>query len=198
MQLRKNFFRCFRHKALKEGRADADTLDQMIQHGFKPWQRRFLFCKNPRRRFINILVAAFKQIENLCHSVRHAQLIHFCFHCRRRPRYHGFQIFVNRFRYAAVFHNAAEIFIAHGNRSVDQISQRIGKIGIHALHHQLPGNDSVVVKRHFMQYKIAHRVHAEKFRQFIRIEHISFGLAHLAVSLEKPGMSEYLFRERKV
>ena len=43
-----------------------------------------------------------------------------------------------------------------------------------------------------MQYKIAHGIHAEKADQIICVNHISFGFTHLAVSLQKPGMSKYL------
>ena len=34
-----------------------------------------------------------------------------------------------------------------------------------------------------MKHEITNRVHAEEINQFISIEHISLGLAHLAVAL---------------
>ncbi len=46
-----------------------------------------------------------------------------------------------------------------------------------------------------MQYKIPHRIHAEKRDQILRIDHIAFGLAHLTVPLQQPGMAEHLLRQ---
>ena len=43
-----------------------------------------------------------------------------------------------------------------------------------------------------MQYEIADCVHAEEIYQIIRIQHVSFGFAHLAITLQQPGMTEYL------
>ena len=49
-----------------------------------------------------------------------------------------------------------------------------------------------------MEHKVADCVHAEKVYQRIGIEHVSFGFAHLAVSLQQPRMAEYLLRKRKI
>ena len=46
-----------------------------------------------------------------------------------------------------------------------------------------------------MQYIVAYRIHAEIIYEIIRIDHISFGFAHLAAAHEKPGMTEYLLRQ---
>ena len=48
-----------------------------------------------------------------------------------------------------------------------------------------------------MKHKVAHRVHAEEIHQGVSVEHISLGLAHLAVPLEQPGMSEHLLGQGK-
>ena len=48
-----------------------------------------------------------------------------------------------------------------------------------------------------MQNKVTYRIHSKEIYQFIRIQNISFGFAHLAVALQKPRMSEYLLRKRK-
>ena len=47
-----------------------------------------------------------------------------------------------------------------------------------------------------MQHKVPYGIHTEELNQIIRIDHIAFGFAHLAVSLKKPGMSEHLLRQR--
>ena len=47
-----------------------------------------------------------------------------------------------------------------------------------------------------MQDEITDRIHTEKFHQIIGIHYISLGFAHLAVALKKPGMTEYLLRQR--
>ena len=49
-----------------------------------------------------------------------------------------------------------------------------------------------------MQHKVPHRVYPKEIHQLIRIQHIALGLAHLAVSLQKPRMSEDLLRKRQI
>ena len=49
-----------------------------------------------------------------------------------------------------------------------------------------------------MKHEITYRIHTEEINQFIRIQYVSFGFAHLSVSLQKPRMSENLFRERQI
>lgn len=38
----------------------------------------------------------------------------------------------------------------------------------------------------------------EEVYQFICIDYVSFGFTHLSITLEKPWMSEYLFRKRQI
>ena len=49
-----------------------------------------------------------------------------------------------------------------------------------------------------MQNEITHGIHAKEINQLIGIQYISFGFAHLAVALQQPRMSEYLFRKRQI
>ena len=49
-----------------------------------------------------------------------------------------------------------------------------------------------------MQNEVTHCIHAKEINQFIGIQYISFGFAHLAVTLQQPRMSEYLFRKWQV
>ena len=95
-----------------------------------------------------------------------------------------------------IFHDTAKIFVTHGNRSVHQVAKRIGKVGIEPFHHQIPCDNTVILKRHLMQYKITDRIHTEKADQIFCINHISFGFTHLAVALQQPWMPENLLRKR--
>ena len=49
-----------------------------------------------------------------------------------------------------------------------------------------------------MQYEVTNRVHAEHVYQIVRVKHISLGLAHLAIALQEPRMTEYLLRQRQI
>ncbi len=49
-----------------------------------------------------------------------------------------------------------------------------------------------------MKHKITHRIYPEEIYQLVGIQHISLGLTHLAVALQKPRMPEYLLRKRKI
>ena len=54
---------------------------------------------------------------------------------------------------------------------------------IKSLNDQLPGNDSIILKRHLMQYKVARRIYTKQIYHIIRIDDISLGLAHLVTAL---------------
>ena len=49
-----------------------------------------------------------------------------------------------------------------------------------------------------MENKIPHGIHAEKVYQSIRIENISLGFTHLAVTLKQPRMAKYLLGKRQI
>ena len=100
--------------------------------------------------------------------------------------------------YIAIFDDAAKILVAHRDRAVHKVPKCIGKLRIHALDHELPGNDAVIFIRHLMQHKVADRVHAENIRQVVRIEDVAPGFAHLAAGLQEPRMTEDLLRKRNI
>ena len=97
-----------------------------------------------------------------------------------------------------VLHKTAEVLVAHGNRAVDKVAHRVGKLRIHALDHKLPGDDAVIFKRHLVKHKISDRVDAEDAGHIVRVNDVAAGLAHLAAALKEPRMTEYLLRERLV
>ena len=108
------------------------------------------------------------------------------------------QLFIHRLRYACIPHHTTKILVGHGDGTVHQVAKGIGQIGVHTLYHQLPGDDTVILERHLMQYEVTHRIYAEEINQVIGIQHISLGLAHLAIALQQPRMSEYLLRKRQI
>ena len=99
---------------------------------------------------------------------------------------------------APVLGNASEIFVAHGDCTVHEIAHCIGKLGVHALDHQLPGDDAVIFKRHLVKHEVTDRVDAEDSCQIVRVDNITLGLAHLAAALEQPRMTEDLLRKRNI
>ena len=112
--------------------------------------------------------------------------------------HNGLQICVYFFCSAFVRYHTAEILVSHGDGTVDQVTQCIRQIRIEPFYHQLPGYNAVIFKRHLVEYEITDRIYTKEIHQFIRIQHISPGFAHLAVSLEQPRMTEDLLRQRKI
>ena len=49
-----------------------------------------------------------------------------------------------------------------------------------------------------MKYEITDSIYTKEIYKFICINNISFGFTHLAITLKKPRMSEYLFRKRQI
>ena len=49
-----------------------------------------------------------------------------------------------------------------------------------------------------MKNKVTYCINAKEIHQIVRIQHISFGFTHFAVTLQQPRMSEYLLRQWKI
>ena len=95
-----------------------------------------------------------------------------------------------------VLHCPAKIFVAHGDRALHKVSERVGKVRIDPLDKQFPGDDTVVLVRHLMQHEITDSIHAEEINEIVGINDVAFGFAHLLAALQEPRMSEDLLRKR--
>ena len=69
-----------RHKRCEERRADRDAFHKIIENGGKSVGFRFVLCKRPRHRFVNVLIAALEEREDFGNGICHAQLIHLRLH----------------------------------------------------------------------------------------------------------------------
>ena len=155
----------------------------MIEHGGQPSLFCFVSRQNPGLCFIDVFIASLEEGEDFCEGVRHPQFLHLFFHLIVTAAYHLLQVVIHIPIHAAVFDQTAKIFIAHRNGTIDEISQRIGEVGIITLRHQLPGDHAVIFIGHFMQHKIAHRIHPEEGDQIVGIDHVSLGLGHFFPAL---------------
>ena len=197
IQLSGNSLRRLRHKGLQKGRAHHNSLHQVVEHRGQPVPLALILGQYPGLRFIYIFVAASENRKHLRQGIRHPQGIHFFHDLRIRPRSHSLQITVHLLSdRSLVCHNPAEVLIAHGYGAFHQIPQNICQIRVGPLGDQLPGSVSVIVIGHLMQHIVPYRVHPEKVHQIVHIDHISFGLAHLAAVHHQPWMSEHLLRQR--
>ena len=195
IELRRNPVCSLRHKRSKKRGSHDDPLCQVVHHGCKAVLLRLVLCQNPRLRLIDILVQSLEYSKNLLQRIGHPKLCHILFHLGVSARHHCLQLLIDRLICAAVLHNAVKVLVAHGDGSLYKISKCIGKIRIDALHAQLPGNDAIVLIRHLVKNKITDRIHTEQIGHVIRINDISLRLGHLLSALEKPWMSEDLFRQ---
>ena len=185
-------------EALKKRCADQNRLGQVVQNLRKAVLLGLVLRKRPRRRLVDILVAALKQRENLRDCVRHAKVVHLRRHTSRRAGDNGLEIVVNLLRHAGLSHNAVKILVAHGDRAVHEISERVCKVGVGALRHKLPRDYAVVIVRHLVKHEISRRVHTEDVDQIVCVDDVALGLAHLVATLQKPRVSEHLLRKRNV
>ena len=111
---------------------------------------------------------------------------------------HLLKVFIHFPGSALIRDNTVKVLVAHGNGTVHQVAQGVGQIGIGTLCYQFPGQITVIFKRHLMQYIVTYCIYAEIIYQIIRIQHVSFGLAHLSVALEEPRMAEYLLGKGQI
>ena len=148
--------------------------------------------------YLDILVAALEEVEDLRHSVRHAELVDLCLNLRDRTGDDRLEIVVDSvlIRHVLVHDLAAEILVAHRNRAVHKVAERIGKLGVPSLDHEVVGDHTVILKRHLVDAEIADRIDIEYIGEIVGVNDISLGLRHLAAGLQEPRMTEDLLRER--
>ena len=195
-QLLKNFLSSLRHIAAQQYRRDTDAFQQVIQYSCQTILLRFILAKHPWRRFIDILIAALQQGKDFINCFSDMQSLHFLFHTLRCIQSKSNQHLVDILLLQRIGNHTVEVFILHGNGSIHQISQNIGQVRIDTLHDQIPGNRSILCKRHFMQYEIPHGIHTEVMHKLIRIDGVSFGFGHLSISNQQPWMTEHLLWQR--
>ena len=202
-----------RHKGFQKLGADRDGFHQVVKNLAQAvlLQGIIALCEHPGSSLVDILVAALKEPEDLGDRVRDPQLSHLLRDSLRSPENQILQILIDAaglsladdagrrdlfIGNAGIPDNTAEVFVRHGDRPVHQIAKRICQIGIEPLHTQIPGDHTVIFKRHLMQDKAAYRVHAEKIGKLIRVQDIALGLTHLAVAHQQPRVAENLLRKR--
>ena len=202
-ELCEDLFRCLRHEGFQNSCSRLDTLNQIVKYGLQTVSLSLVLCKCPWHRLINVLVAAFEEVEDLGNRICHTQILHFCICLLRHIFRNSLQICIYsllflRISNTFICYHASKILIGHGNRSVYQISQCICKVRVHTLNHQFPGNHTIIFKRHLVKHEITHCIHTKEIYQLISIQYIALGFTHLAVTLQQPRMSEHLLRKRKI
>ena len=144
----------------------------------------FVLGKCPRHGFVDIFIRAAEEREDFRDRVRDFKFVRFRRYLFHRASYRFFKFLIGRFFVFGkrFFHRAAEIFADHGDRTADKIPQNVRKIGVEAFANELPSDLTVVIKRHFVEHEIAHRIHAEKAGKIVRIDHVALGFAHFSVA----------------
>ena len=196
-ELRKDPFGRFGHEGDQERRADADAFHKIVQHGGKPVGLRLVLCERPRHGFVDVFVAALEQREDFGDRIGHAQLVHLGLHAGLGAGRDGLEVRVDVLDGALVGDNAAEILVAHRDRAVHEVAERVREVGIRALDQQVPRDGAVGFKRHLVQDEIAHGVDAEQLDEVLGVEHVALRLAHLAAVHQEPRVAEHLLRQRQ-
>ena len=192
-----------RHERCQKGSAHGDAFHEVIQYCGEAVLLCLVAAQDPGLGLVNIFVQAFENCEDFGQSIRRAQLFHLLLHLAVSCCNKSLEILVEALRLlcflfgqagkgAGVLYSTAKVFVAHGDGSVDQVSESVGQVGVDALRDEFPGDHAVVLIGHLMYDEIADCVHAEDIHEVIRIDDISLGLGHFLTALQKPGMTEDL------
>ena len=63
------------------------------------------------------------------------------------------------------------------------VAEGIGKLGVAALTEELPGDNTVIIKRHFVKHEVTHRIDTKYLGKVVGIKHITLRLTHLFAAL---------------
>ena len=187
------------HEGSQQTGADAHGFQQVIQHPCQPGLLLLALCQHPGGVFINILVGAGDDLENLCQSVLEGVLLHLLLVAVPQGADHGNQLCVLLSVLSLLCGQMlAKVLLRHGNGTGDQVAQVVGKVHIDGVNQGLVGEIAVSAKGEGAQQEEPQGIHAETLCQHIGIHHVALGLAHLAAVQQQPAVTIDLFGQGQI
>ena len=165
----------FGHHRRQQRGADADGLQQVIQHRGQPDALRLVFAQYPGSGLVDILVGPVDDLEHLVQTVLQLQLLHLRLIAVTQGADGLFQLAVLRRVLPLSGQLAAEVLLHHAGGAADQIAQLVGKVGVDGADEQLIGKVAVGAEGERAQQEEAQGVHAEHARQHIGVHHVALG-----------------------
>ena len=196
--LRENLFAGVRHERQQQRRADADRLQQVIHHAGKSRFVRFVFCKTPRHRLVDIFVGALDALEDLVERVLELEFFHLRLIPVAKTGNLRNQAFVELACRAGFRKGAAKVLFDHRRRAGDKVAEIVCQVNVDRVDKQLIGEVAVGAERERAQQEEAQRVHAEHLSKHIGVDDVAFGFRHLAAVHDEPAVPVDLFGKRQI
>ena len=184
------------HDGLQKCGADADSLQQVVQHGGQTVALALVLAQCPGRRLVDILVGTVDDLEHLVQTVLQLELVHLRLIAVAQGAGHLLQLAVLGGVLPAGGQLAAEVLLHHAGGAADQIAQLVGQVGVDGADQQLVGEVAVGAEGEGAQQEEAQRVHAEHFGQGVGIHHVALGFAHLAAVNDQPAVAVDVLGQR--
>ncbi len=188
-QLGKDLAAALRHDGLQKGGADADALQQVIQHGGQAGALALVLAQCPGRGLVDILVGTVDDLEYLVQPVLQLELVHLRLVLIPQGAHGLLQLAVLRRVLPLGGQHAAEILLHHAGGAADQVAQLVGKVGVDGADEQFVGEVAVRAEGERPQQEEPQRVHAEHLGQGVGIDHVALGLGHLAAVDDQPAVT---------
>ena len=155
--------------------ADADRLEKIVHDACQACLVRFVFCKRPRHRLVNILVGPLDALEDLLERVLELELFHLRLDPVTQAGDERNQALVKLACGALRRKRAAEVFFNHRRRAGNEISEVVCKVNVDGIDEQLIGEVAVRAERERAQQEKAQRVYAEHLGKHIGVNNVALG-----------------------
>ena len=93
-------------------------------------------------------------------------------------------------------HPGVEVLIHHRQRTLRQVAQLVGQIGVDPADDPVFAVTAILAERHLTQEEVANLVHPEALHQGDRVDDIANGLAHLLAPVVEESVREDPARQR--
>ena len=184
------------HDRQQQGRADADGLQQVVQHGGQALALVLILAQRPGGRLVDILVGPVDDLEHLVQSVLQLQLVHLRLIAVTQRAGHLLQLAVLRSVLPLYGQLAAEVLFRHAGGAADQVAQLVGQVGVDGADQQLVAEVAVAAEGERPQQEEPQGVHAEHLGQGVGIDDIALGLGHFAAVDDQPSVTVHMLGQR--
>ena len=183
---------------VQQDAADTQGLAQVVQHALEALFVGLVLGQCPGRGLVDVLVGALDDGEDLHQGLRDGQAVHISRDLAQQLAGHGLQLGVDGLSTGGLVDGAAEVLLAHGDGTAQQVAEVVGKVAVDAVDEGFVGEHTVVAEGDLAEQEVADGVHAVAVAEDDGVNDVADGLGHLAAVHQQPAVAEDALGQRQI
>ena len=183
---------------VQQDAADTQGLAQVVQHALEALLVGLVLGQCPGRGLVDVLVGALDDGEDLHQGLRDGQAVHIGRDLAQQLAGHGLQLGVDGLSTGGLVDGAAEVLLAHGDGTAQQVAEVVGKVAVDAVDEGFVGEHTIVAEGDLAEQEVADGVHAVAVAEDDGVNDVADGLGHLAAVHQQPAVAEDALGQRQI